>query len=494
MARITAVIDIGSNSVRMAVFERTSRFGFHLLREAKARVRISENAWKNGGELQEPAIARTEAALVDFVRIARAFKARRTLAVATSAVRDAPNRAAFIRRIYRRTGLQIRVISGEQEAQLGGLAAANLLPLQEGVTIDIGGGSTELARIENAQVRECVSFPLGTVRLKELFFDENPDIKGALRYVSRTISTLPESFQGKPLIGVGGTLRALANVLMKRDHYPFDVLHGYRFDLLPQRHFLAEIIRAHPPQLRKIGFKPERLDVIREGVLILTRIARKIGSDRMITSGVGVREGLYLQTLLRGSGMRFAPHVQPSLESLCDRFSVDRALTGWLARCSLDLFEVLSPLHRIETSYKPALSQAAQLLSVGDFLNHYDRARNGYQITLSGLAYGYEHHERILIATLIRAQQKKTLGSFEPSAKLARLLPSPITLRWLALCIYLANTLNTCRTRPKLRFELSGKTLVIYALEEVGSITQTSLEGFKPPFGLTVALKTADRG
>ena len=488
MAKVTAVIDIGSNSVRMAVFERTSRYGFHLLREAKARVRISENAWKNGGELQEAAMQRAQEALADFVQIAQAFKARRVLAVATSAVRDAPNRELFLRRVRQRCGLQIRVIEGQEEARLGGLAAANLLPVREGVSIDIGGGSTELALIENGQVRDCLSYPLGTVRLKELFFDGTPDVKGALRYVSRTLQDLPENFRGKPLIGVGGTLRALANVLMKKENYPFEVLHAYRFNLADQRHFLADIIRANPTRLKQIGFKAERLDVIREGVLILTRVARKLGSGCTITSGVGVREGLYLQQLLRGAGLRLPPGTQPSLESLQDRFGVHPPLARWLAHTAVDLFETLAPMHRIDPAYRYPLAHAARLLTVGDYLNHYERARNGYMITLGGLAYGYEHGDRILIATLIRAQQKKALSSFIPHPKMARLLPSSVTLRWLALCIYLANTLNTCRSRPSVRFELIGRTLHIHLPQEVGSITEASLEGIKPPFGLRLKL------
>jgi len=98
MAKRTAVIDIGSNSARMVVFERTSRFGFHLINETRSRVRISEGAYDNNGQLQPEAIERAISALSQFLTIAKSFKTHKILCVATSAVRDAPNKKAFLGR------------------------------------------------------------------------------------------------------------------------------------------------------------------------------------------------------------------------------------------------------------------------------------------------------------------------------------------------------------------------------------------------------------
>jgi exopolyphosphatase/guanosine-5'-triphosphate,3'-diphosphate pyrophosphatase len=189
MAKITAVIDIGSNSARMAVFKKTSRFGFYLLREEKSKVRISENAYENGGYLQDFAIERAINALKEFLLIAKSLKVRKILAVATSAVRDAPNRSDFLLRVRKELGINIKVIDGEKEAFFGGVAAANLLYEKNGVTIDIGGGSTELAVIENKKITKTISLNLGTVRLKELFFDKN-NIKQAKEFIQKEINRL----------------------------------------------------------------------------------------------------------------------------------------------------------------------------------------------------------------------------------------------------------------------------------------------------------------
>ena len=158
MAKRVTVIDIGSNSVRMVVYERTSRFAFNLLHEAKSKVRISEDAYKNSNNLQEVPMQRTLDALKDFLSISDSFKARKVLCVATSALRDAPNKKDFIQKVTRELKLNIKVIDGAKEAYLGGIACANLLPKQENaLSIDIGGGSTELCIISGKNIQNTIS-------------------------------------------------------------------------------------------------------------------------------------------------------------------------------------------------------------------------------------------------------------------------------------------------------------------------------------------------
>ena len=115
MAKIVSVIDIGSNSVRMVIYERTSRFAFHLLYESKSKVRISENAYKNDNNLQEIPMQRTFDALSEFLSISSSFKARKTLCVATSALRDAPNKKDFLDKVKTKLKLNIKIINGERE-------------------------------------------------------------------------------------------------------------------------------------------------------------------------------------------------------------------------------------------------------------------------------------------------------------------------------------------------------------------------------------------
>ncbi|MDH5464856.1 MAG: ethanolamine ammonia-lyase reactivating factor EutA, partial [Thiovulaceae bacterium] len=202
MAKRTAIIDIGSNSVRIVIYEKTSRFAFHLLREAKSRVRIGEGAYLKDGYLQEEAMQRAYETVEEFVSLAHAYKCRKILSVATSALRDAPNKKDFLNKVSKNLNLNIRIIDGNEEAYLGGIAVANMLPDKNGVTIDIGGGSTELAYLENGLVTDTISLDIGTVRLKELFCDAKRKDE-AINFIANEANKIPKKFHNCNVIGIG---------------------------------------------------------------------------------------------------------------------------------------------------------------------------------------------------------------------------------------------------------------------------------------------------
>ncbi|WP_294889704.1 Ppx/GppA phosphatase family protein, partial [Sulfurimonas sp. RIFCSPLOWO2_12_36_12] len=304
MAKRVAVIDIGSNSVRMVIYEKTSRFAFHILHEAKSRVRISEHAYQNGGNLQEIPMQRAYEALENFLTIISSFKARKTLCVATSALRDAPNQKDFISKIKNSIGLNIKVIDGQREAYLGAIACANLLPEQENaLSIDIGGGSTEFSLINKKDISSNISLNLGTVRLKELFFDFN-DIEGAKKYIDLELSKL-DGIDTSTIIGIGGTFRAISYAILSNSDYPLDKLHGYKPNYDDFQTLLNKILNSDEETLKKLGIKNSRFDVIKPGALILLRVFKKFKIKELITSGVGVREGAFLADLLRTSKDKF---------------------------------------------------------------------------------------------------------------------------------------------------------------------------------------------
>jgi len=291
LAKRVAVIDIGSNSVRMVIYEKVSRFAFHLLHEAKSKVRISEDAYKHNGALQEVPMQRTFDALSDFIQISSSFKANKLLCVATSALRDAPNKKDFLQKVKQNLKLNIKIISGEKEAYFGAIACANLLPQQHNaLSIDIGGGSTEVAYIDKDNVSHPLSLKLGTVRLKELYFDAN-DIKGAVKYIDKQLEMLPIE-KINTLIGIGGTFRAISNSIMKRTTYPLNKLHAYEYDATTLKQFIEELLHTkNDKELKNLFIDNNRFDVIKPGTLILQRVLKKINISKIITSGVGVREG-----------------------------------------------------------------------------------------------------------------------------------------------------------------------------------------------------------
>jgi len=460
MAKITAVIDIGSNSARMAVFKKTSHFGFVLLKEIKSRVRISEGAYENGGNLQDFAINRAINALREFLIIAKSLKARKILAVATSAVRDAPNKSIFLNKAKKELGLNIKVINGNKEAFFGAVAASNLLPNNNGISIDIGGGSTEFALIKNKKIIDKISLKLGTVRLKELFFDKN-DIKGAKEYINSELSKLPEEFISNTIFGIGGTIRALSKSIMKKNEYPLDILHGFNYNFKKEEEFFNLIINSTNSELKSLGFKDERLDVIKEGTLILLQAIKKIKAKEIITSGVGVREGVFLSDLLRNSNYMFPKNFNPSVRSIEDIYQIDKKTSTYETNLALKIFEILKPLHKIDEKYKFHLKYAIKLSTAGSYIDFYSSHKHTHYVLLNSLNYGFSHEDRILIAKTIRYNKKKKIKK-EYLSIYKQLAPEKKVLETLCFIFWLTKTLNKNLSNQKLDIILDEKdTLVV---------------------------------
>ena len=445
MAKRTAVIDIGSNSVRMVIFEKTSRFAFSLLHESKSRVRISEGAYGDGGNLQPAAMDRAVNALKDFRSIAEAYGSRKLLCIATSAVRDAPNRAAFLRRVRDELGMDVKVIDGEKEAYLGGVACANLLHALKARTIDIGGGSTEYACIDNGAVLTSTSLNLGTVRLKELFFDRG-DIDGAAAYIDVQLAALPAGDE-PVVVGIGGTFRALAQIMMKTQHYPMNKLHGYTFPAKQLFDLGDKILAAaNNSALKNLGVKKERYDVIRPGTLILMRFLKHVGCKTLVTSGAGVREGLYLTDLLRHSRHRFPVGYNPSLRRLLDRHTVEPKFANQLTHVTLKLFDLLQPQMALAQEYRHILGIAAKLAKVGASVHFYSYHKNSQYLVESALEYGYSHREIMAVAALVRYHKSKKIG--KPFyTRYNQLLPELKTLNRLNMILAVADALLAHRPR-----------------------------------------------
>ncbi|PHM18535.1 MAG: phosphatase [Sulfuricurvum sp. PD_MW2] len=489
MASCTAVIDIGSNSMRMAVFQKTSRFAFHILHEAKSSVRLSEHAYKNGGHLQHEPMERTARAIGEFLSIARSFGARKILCVATSALRDAPNASTFISRIQREHNLSIKIISGEKEAYLGGMACANLLPdIPDAISVDVGGGSSEFTQIRNGKVEQLFSLNIGTVRIKELFFDTN-NIEGAIAYIDQALKTLPP-FQATTLIGIGGTFRALTRALMKKEEYPLKKLHAYTTKNDTLLRFIDQIQEATPKKLRSLFIKPDRFDTIKPGALILERIIRYTQAKTLMCSGVGVREGVFLSDLLRNAGDRFPANYNPSVRYLLDTYAQYSNHPLECSHLCKRMFDLLHDHLEINPKYKHELVIAAKLIGIGIGVRYYAYQRHSHYLAMSALDYALSHSQIVLISHLLlfkkgtNASELIQKNSYEP------LLPDHTTLNTLSSILWLSHILLAGRVKAsEITLEIDSDT---HALVIGGSslyLAHEQLKNIVLPKHLTLVFK-----
>lgn len=475
----------------MVVFEKSSRFAFHLIKEIKSRIRIGEGAYEQGGHLQEKPLQRAYDALEDFTKIIQSLKCTKTICVATSALRDAPNSALFIKRIRENLKLNIKIIDGNKEAYFGALSSINFLkPIKSATTIDIGGGSTELAKIEDGVIIDTISLNLGTVRLKELYFDKKSSFENIKNYITCETSKIPDIFQSQNIIAIGGTLRSLSEIIMVSKKYPLNTVHAFEYEFEDYRTLIKRIITSDVFDLKDFGVKKDRFDTMREGCAIFDAIAEKLDAKHVITNGTGVREGVYLQDLLRNSHYRFPENFYPSVRSLSDRFDIDEEDSRYISKIANDLFDTLHYIHQIDPSYKKELSIACKLHSIGRSLSFYQEHLHSFYFILNNLNYNFSHKEKVLVAILVKYHTKK-LPSFEDMISYDELLPDIKIVNWLSFIISLAKCLNTNLAKSELRTTYENHTLYITSKEKL-HVAKECIKKLIKPASFAIVIKKED--
>ncbi len=488
MAKRTTIIDIGSNSMTLVIYEKTSRFAFHLIEKVRSSVRIGENAYEHGGALTEEAMERAFYTLEDFMQVSRSYKSRKVLCVATSALRDAPNRSDFLSRVRRELGLNIKVIDGKKEAWFGALAALNLLPaFKEATTIDIGGGSTELAKIVDGKIVDTISLNVGTVRLKELFFDKKRGFKEARKFVEALTDELPEHFQSDLVIGIGGTIRALSKAIMRSQNYPLDTLHAFSYDYDDYAKFIKKVAKASVLDLKEFPISSSRYDTIREGSTIFYTLNKKLGTQQVLTSKAGVREGVYLQDVLRNSNYTFPHNFNVSIKSLMDRFSLLPRHCSYARHICKEIYDVTHDAFDQKRVYEKELLMAAKLILIFNRLNIYSNSDYSFFFLLENLNFTLSHREKLLIAILLRYSQKGKVdnGIYKTYAAL---LPDLETVRWLTFLMSATEAIIRSKAIVPVEVTFNGKVLRIKSEKEL-FLAKEAIRKVKKPEPFAVILE-----
>jgi exopolyphosphatase/guanosine-5'-triphosphate,3'-diphosphate pyrophosphatase len=487
MKECTAVIDIGSNSARLVIYEQTSQYGFHLICERKSKVRIGEGAYEKNGYLQEVGIRRAYLALKEFMTTTKSYPITKIFCVATSALRDAPNGIDFVQWIKRELGLDIEIIDGKQEALFGGLAALNLLPIEDGITIDIGGGSSDISLLKDSKVIESYSLDIGTVRLKELFFDKNRPLEEAQRFVQKELKKLPSSFQHSQAIGIGGTARTLSKAIMKMESYPLNNIHAFSYSIDDYLEYFSSVSEASQNLLKYLHISKGRFDTIREGSLIWKEILLHLSAKTVMTSGVGVREGVFLHHFLQKTNFQFPKEINPSLQSMLDRFKTQHSNTKKRIENSQKLFKLFVEHKQLkEEKYLKELLYATQLSTIGYRFNIYKSHEHTFYVTMQEFNYAITHQELVLTAVILRLGGI-SLYEKDLYKKYKELLPKKSTLGFLSFIYGVTSTLYDKTALKEFDYTYHNGTLTITANGSL-YLVKESLKEIEKPKDLKVRL------
>jgi exopolyphosphatase/guanosine-5'-triphosphate,3'-diphosphate pyrophosphatase len=404
-----AVIDIGSNSARVAVYQPEPSGHLRLRASTRAALRLVRDV-DALHRLSEEAMARAMEALRDFRAIALGAGAARIVAVATAAMRDAENGALFLERVRRELGIEVQLIDGDQEARYGFVGAVRGLPVEDGLVFDMGGGSMQVSRFRKRVLEKDWSLPLGSLRLSQSFLENDPPKPGQIRKLKAHVRDLlhdahvPILRAGETLVGTGGTVRNLAKIDRRTRGYPITRLHGYE---VTRRRLHEAVARVASTPLRKRdgipGLSDERGDSIVGGALGIETLLEAVEADAVLVSGQGVREGI-AYSLLAPTVPSAADVRTESVAALTARFA------GWDAPSSVRRAAVAARLGGCLLPRAPelqeALRHAARIVDIGRSVDFFDRHEHAADIVLATELDGFSHHEIALVSAVLRAARE----------------------------------------------------------------------------------------
>jgi exopolyphosphatase/guanosine-5'-triphosphate,3'-diphosphate pyrophosphatase len=356
-----AVVDIGSNSVRLVVYDALRRNAAVILNE-KVECGLGTRLGKTG-RLPANAIQMALRSLTRFNIMAEAMGVTHMDLIATAAVRDADNGPDFVEGAERLCGRQITVLSGKDEAWLSALGVLSGIPDAEGIAADLGGGSLEISVVGNGEADPRITLPLGPLRLMELGPADSATVRQAVDN-ALVESTFPQSCEGQSLYLVGGAWRAFAKTQMERSNYPLPVIHRYSLDPKEAAKAARVIMSMDRKQLAGISvLASKRRKILPYAVLVLDRLIKASAPERVVFSAQGLREG-WLQHRLSVAEKKHDPLLAATAD--CEaresrRIGIGDALYGWT-----------KPLFQDETAAQARLRRAACRLSDIGWHDHPD--------------------------------------------------------------------------------------------------------------------------
>jgi len=378
-----AIIDLGTNSVRFDVHSLAETGKAKLLHREKLMIRLGQGVFLKG-RMDPAAIERTVEAMEHFRGIATGLRVRKIVAFGTSALREASDAATLVESVRRRAGIEVRVISGKEEAKFiaQGILANETLPSGRFALVDIGGGSTEISLCRGEEVLKGDSFALGTARLQQVFLKRSPPREGSVKQVRDYIYNVLDARLNKPqkwpaadtILGSSGTVRALARILDKK---------AKSFSIKQLTGLVKEMQKMTTTQLLEVpGMESKRVDMILSGAILLEEIALALGAKKIVSTEYSLRDGI-IHEEIRLAKSHKSSLLELHLDDLIEhahRFGGETGHLQHMAALSSDLFTRLRPVHGLEERWKIYLLSTILLRNCGQSISYGDRAKHSHYI------------------------------------------------------------------------------------------------------------------
>lgn len=392
--RPVAVVDIGSNSIRLVVYESDQRTPIPVFNE-KVLCGLARGL-SNTGRLSAEGVELALASLARFRALTDAMNVARIDVLATAAVRDAQNGQEFVDAVLARCNFRVRVIDGEEEARLSALGVLSGIPDADGLMGDLGGGSVEIVRVGDAETGAHVTLPLGPLRLIDA---ADGSVAKACKIIDKHLEELPwlKEAKGKRFYPVGGAWRALARVHMAQTGYPLHVIHQYSIRAKALLDFTRLVSRLSANTLRKTpGVSRPRVEGVPYAAYLMQRLVELTGVESVVFSAYGLREGCLYDRLSPAEKQR------DPLLAICE-WQGQR-----MGRATANgdfLYDWMSPLFPEESIRDQRLRRAACYLADMGWSEHPDyRGDMVFQRILRHPTVGTDHPGRVFLALCVASR------------------------------------------------------------------------------------------
>jgi exopolyphosphatase/guanosine-5'-triphosphate,3'-diphosphate pyrophosphatase len=460
------IIDIGSNSIRLVIYEITPEGAHRIINEGKESARLSERIGSDG------ILARKD--ILSIVPILQRFKKLCELsgvddiqAVATAAVRNAANSEEITTALSEKTGLTIRILSGEEEARFGFLGVINTMSITDGFIVDIGGGSTEISLFQSRKLLHSLSLPFGSVNMTKQFSKDGMVSDDSMHRLRSLIEDAIKPYDwichnpGLPLIGLGGTSRNLGKLDQKRRKYSMQLAHNYRMSDGSLDLFMG-LLSDLPLEKRKKmdGLSKDRVDLIVPGLIILHTIFRITNASECLVSGSGLRDGLFFEYIrpheplipdivefsLLNLLMLHAPHT--ALHSSQVNAFAAILIDTLQSPVSSDVKEAVNIEIKERNEERKLLHIAARLYKIGVSVNYYQYNKHTLYLLAQSRINGLTHRELILCSLIASYKAKGRVHSLALTHKDVLQESDEALIVRLGTLLQLAIALDRSETQP----------------------------------------------
>lgn len=411
------IIDLGSNSARLVLMKIYPNQSFKLIDEIKETTRLGAGLGEEN-LLQPESIKRTVASVKLFTKLCRINQIDQIIAVATAAVRNARNQEKFLEILYIETGIKFRVLTGEEEAYYVYQGVVNSLALENGLIVDIGGGSTELILMKKRKLVHSISLPFGAVTLTEKFLNKKE--KSTAQQLKKLEGFIQENLQKVEwlaketnivLLGIGGTIRNIAKINRRYRKYPLELIHNYTIGIKDLQDIYQDLKNRDLEERKKVpGLSKERADIIIGGMAIIEGLSNFTKAKELVAGGNGLREGLFYNYLLGKKGLEMVEDVlEHSLENFMLLYDIRKSHAQHVYKLVLSLYDQLQQLHKLGQAERKLLRVCALLHDCGISINYYNHSKHTFYLLLNSRLNGFSHRELVMAAFICTLHDEEEL-------------------------------------------------------------------------------------